>query len=170
MLKIGLGYDAHRLVKGRKLFLGGVEIPYDKGLEGHSDADVLLHAICDAILGALGKGDIGEKFPNTDPQYKNIASVILLKKVNDLTREEGYAVHHVDAVIIAQEPQLKDFKNRMRFHIAYELAVEEAMVNIKATTHEGMGFIGRKEGIAALATVTLIKKVDSLRCNSAINI
>lgn len=160
--RTGLGYDIHRLVKGRKLILGGVEIPYSKGLEGHSDADVLLHAICDAILGALGKGDIGEHFPNTDPLYKNVSSLVLLGKVNDLAQGEGYRVNNVDAVIQAQEPCLKEYKSQMRSHIAYKLAIDESCVNIKATTQEGLGALGKGEGIAAFATVLLIKKNTNL--------
>jgi 2-C-methyl-D-erythritol 2,4-cyclodiphosphate synthase len=153
--KIGIGYDAHRLVKGRKLFLGGVNIPHTKGLQGHSDADVVLHAICDAILGALGKGDIGEHFPNTDKQYKNISSLLLLKKVGGLARRAGYRIQNIDTVILAEEPNLKKFKPQMRGVIAESLGIEEEDVNIKATTNEGMGFIGKKEGIAATAVVLL---------------
>jgi 2-C-methyl-D-erythritol 2,4-cyclodiphosphate synthase len=155
--RTGIGYDVHKLVKGRKLMLGGVEVPYKLGLEGHSDADVVLHAICDAILGAAGKGDIGEHFPNTDPQYKNISSSILLKKVNQHVNDEGYKVANVDVMILAQEPKLAEFKPKMKFHIAYELAIDEAQVNIKAGTNEGLGFIGKKEGIACYATVLLKK-------------
>jgi len=154
-LKVGIGYDVHQLVEGRKLIIGGVEIPFNKGLEGHSDADVLLHAVCDAILGALGKGDIGELFPNTDPEYKDISSMVLLEKVATLAQEEGYAVRNVDTVLQAQAPNLKDYKSQMRFHIAYKLALDETMVNIKATTMEGLGSIGKGEGIAAFATVLL---------------
>jgi len=156
--RIGIGYDIHRLVEGRKLILGGVEIPYERGLEGHSDADVLLHAVCDAILGALGKGDIGEHFPNTDEQYKDISGLVLLEKVNAIVEEEGYRVNNVDCVIQAEEPNLKKYKSQMRFHIAYKLAVDEDAVNIKATTQEQLGAIGNKEGIAAFASVLLIKK------------
>ena len=155
--KIGIGYDIHRLVEGRKLILGGVEIPHKKGLDGHSDADVLVHAICDALLGALGKGDIGELFPNTDPQYRNISSMILLGKVNDLVQKEGYSIVNVDAIIQAEEPKLKEYKSQMRFHIAFKLALDEEMVNIKATTQEGLGAIGEKKGIAAFASVLLEK-------------
>jgi 2-C-methyl-D-erythritol 2,4-cyclodiphosphate synthase len=158
MHKVGIGYDAHRLVKGRKLFLGGVEVPHGKGLQGHSDADVLLHAICDALLGALGKGDIGEHFPNTNAKYKNISSLKLLKTVNDLVKKAGYTVNNVDAVVMAEEPNLKNFKGQMRLRIASELAIDEAAVNVKATTNEGMGFIGRREGMAAYATVSIAKK------------
>ena len=157
--KIGIGYDVHRLVKGRKLILGGVEIPHDKGLEGHSDADVLLHAVCDALLGALGKGDIGEHFPNTDDKYRNISSLVLLDKVNDLVREEGFRVINIDTVILAQQPNFKAYKSKMRFNIAYRLAIDEPAVNIKATTQEGLGFIGQEQGIAAYA-VALLAKIE----------
>ncbi len=155
--RIGIGYDVHRLVKGRKLFLGGVEIPHIKGLEGHSDADALLHALGDAILGALGRGDIGEHFPDTDPQYKGISSLRLLEQIFQLAVEQGYRVGNVDAVIIAQEPNIKAYKQQMRAHIARVLSLSEDSVNIKATTHEGMGCLGRAEGIAAQAAVVLIK-------------
>lgn len=155
--KVGIGYDIHRLVEGRKLILGGVDIPHSKGLDGHSDADVVIHAVCDAILGGLGRGDIGEYFPNTDPKFKNISSLVLLKKVNDIAQEDGYVVGNVDTVIQAEEPNLKKYKDQMKFHIAYELAIDEAAVNIKATTQEQLGAIGRKEGIAAFATVLLVK-------------
>ena len=158
MDRVGLGFDVHRLVAGRKLMLGGVEIPHPAGLEGHSDGDVLLHAICDAILGAAGKGDIGEHFPNTDNQYKNISSSILLKKLNQLVNDDGYKVVNVDVAVLVQEPKLVEYKPKMKFHIAYELAVDEAQVNIKATTNEGLGFIGKKEGIACYAVVLLKKE------------
>lgn len=154
----GIGYDIHRFAAGRKLMLGGVEIPYARGLEGHSDADVLLHAICDALLGAAGKGDIGEHFPNTDPRYKDISSSVLLKRVNEVLLNEGYTITNVDAVVLAEEPKLKDFKSKMRFHIAFTLALDESAVNIKATTQEGLGAIGKKEGIAAFATVSISKE------------
>jgi 2-C-methyl-D-erythritol 2,4-cyclodiphosphate synthase len=153
--KIGIGYDIHRLVEGRKLILGGVEIPYDRGLDGHSDADVLLHAVCDAVLGALGKGDIGEHFPNTDAGYKDISSVALLEKVQAIVIEEGYQVNNVDCVIQAEEPNLGKYKPQMCSHIADKLKIEESMVNIKATTNEQLGAIGKKEGIAAFASVLL---------------
>jgi len=156
--KIGIGYDIHRLAEGRKLILGGIEIPYERGLEGHSDADVLLHAVCDAILGALGKGDIGEHFPNTEEQYKDISSLVLLGKVNAIVEEEGYRVNNVDCVIQAEEPNLKNYKSQMCCSIASKLAVNEDAVNIKATTQEQLGAIGNKEGIAAFASVLLVKK------------
>ncbi len=156
--RIGIGYDIHRLAKGRKLILGGVEIPYERGLDGHSDADVLLHAVCDAILGALGKGDIGELFPNTDKRYKDISSLALLERVNAIATEEGYKISNIDCVIQAEEPNLKEYKIQMRNHIAEKLAVNENTVNIKATTQEQLGSIGNKEGIAAFASVLLIPR------------
>ena len=153
--RVGIGYDIHRLIEGRKLILGGVEIPYDRGLDGHSDADVLLHAVCDAVLGALGKGDIGEHFPNTDEKYKNISSLLLLEQVQSIVMEEGYQVSNVDCVIQAEEPNLKKYKPQMCSQIADKLKIGKEMVNIKATTHEQLGAIGKKEGIAAFASVLL---------------
>ena len=156
--KIGIGYDIHRLVEGRKLFLGGVEIPYIKGLLGHSDGDALLHAICDALLGALGEGDIGEHFPDTDPQYHNLSSVELLKAVKNLIEEKKFMIANVDTVVIAQEPKLVLFKKQIREKIAQILDIKEDCVNIKAKTNEGLGAIGREEGIAAYAAVNIISK------------
>jgi len=156
--KIGIGYDIHRLVEGRKLFLGGVEIPYIKGLLGHSDGDALLHAICDALLGALGEGDIGEHFPDTDPQYHNLSSVELLKAVKNLVEEKKFMIVNVDTVVIAQEPKLIPFKKQIRGKIAQILDIKEDCVNIKAKTNEGLGEIGREEGIAAYAAVNIISK------------
>ena len=156
-LRIGIGYDVHRLVKGRKLILGGVQIPFSRGLEGHSDADVVLHAICDAILGAAGCGDIGEHFPNTDKQYKNISSLVLLQDVNRLVGSKSYKVVNVDVAILAQEPKLLDYKSKMKNCIAAKLGINKILVNIKATTNEGLGFIGKGEGIACYATVLLNK-------------
>lgn len=158
MFKVGIGYDSHRLAKGRKLILGGVEISHDRGLAGHSDADVLTHAVCDALLGALGKGDIGKHFPDTDEQYRGIASLELLKQVNNLIRGEGFDVVNVDAVIIAEKPKLTDYRQDMRSNMASELGIEKEAVNIKATTNEGLGAIGREEGIAAQAVVLISKK------------
>ena len=159
--KVGMGYDVHCLVKGRKLILGGVEIPHTKGLKGHSDADVVLHALCDAILGAVGKGDIGELFPNTDAKFKNISSLVLLKNVCDLARKEGYRVINADTVILAEEPHLKDYKLKMRRTIAPVLGLAEKDMNIKATTQEGLGFIGEGKGIAAYAVVLVAKETAS---------
>jgi len=156
--KVGIGYDIHRLVPGRKLILGGIEIPHTKGLDGHSDADVLLHAVCDALLGALGKGDIGEHFPNTDPKYKGISSLKLLAQTFDLVRQDGFKVGNVDTMILAEEPNLKAFKPQMRSAIARALAINESDVNIKATTQEGLGFGSGADAMAAYASVLLMKE------------
>lgn len=156
--RTGIGYDIHRFVKGRKLILGGIEIPYEMGLDGHSDADVVTHAVCDALLGAVAAGDIGEHFPNTDPKYKDISSMVLLEQVVDLVQEQDYMIGNVDIIIQAEEPKLKDFKKQMKFHLAYKLAIDESAINIKATTQEGLGAIGEKKGIAAFASVLLRKK------------
>lgn len=153
--RTGIGYDIHRLVDERKLFIGGVEIPYIKGLLGHSDADVLLHAICDALLGACGESDIGELFPDTDPRYQNISSSELLKIVVDLIRKKNYEIVNIDSVVIAQEPKLSPFKKRIKENIAGILGVKEESVNIKAKTNEGLGEIGAKEAIVSYATVLL---------------
>ena len=155
--RIGIGYDSHRLVEGRKLFLGGVQIPYIKGLLSHSDGDCLIHAIADALLGALAQGDIGELFPDTDPQYKAIASAELLKKVLELVRKKGYTVSNVDTIIIAEEPKLSLFKDQIKESLSRILNIDNDRVGVKAKTNEGMGSLGRKEGIAAQAAV-LIKK------------
>jgi len=150
-MRVGFGYDVHPLVTGRPLFLGGIEIPYLFGLQGHSDADVLVHAICDALLGAVAEGDIGKHFPNTDPQYRDIRSSILLKKVMNKVKEKGFHLLNVDATIVAQRPKLSDFIPRMVRQIAEVLEIEPGRVNVKATTTEGLGFAGRGEGIAAYA-------------------
>jgi 2-C-methyl-D-erythritol 2,4-cyclodiphosphate synthase len=155
--RVGTGYDIHRLVRGRPLVLGGVRVPYPYGLAGHSDADALLHAVSDAILGAAGMGDIGEHFPNTDKRYKNISSLVLLRRVFELVARGGYAVGNVDTVILAEEPNLKKYKSRMRANIAKALHIQEGSVNIKATTNEGLGAVGRGEGIAAMAVVVLTR-------------
>ena len=154
--RVGIGYDSHRFTKGRRLVLGGIEVPYEYGLQGHSDADALLHAVCDAILGALGQGDIGEHFPDTDGRYKDIDSTLLMKEVFGLVRKAGYKVGNVDAVVLAQEPNLKAYKKGMAQIISSCLEMDAAAVNIKAKTNEGMGFVGRKEGVACWATVLLI--------------
>lgn len=158
--RTGIGYDIHRLVEGRKLILGGVEIPYIKGLDGHSDADVLLHAICDAILGALGEGDIGEHFPNTDERYRGISSLLLLEKVAVLARNKGYLVGNLDSIVIAEEPNLKSFKTQMKERIAGKLGIGAQQVNIKATTAEGVGSLGQKQAIAAYAAVLLVRNEE----------
>ncbi|MBN2516314.1 MAG: 2-C-methyl-D-erythritol 2,4-cyclodiphosphate synthase [Deltaproteobacteria bacterium] len=160
-MKVGVGFDSHRLVEGRSLILGGVEIPNDRGLLGHSDADVLLHTICDAILGALGEGDIGGHFPDTDPAYKNISSMKLLMIVKELASKKGYTVNNIDTTVIMEKPRLKGYVNKMIHNISQVLGIEEGMINIKATTNEGMGFIGRGEGIAAFAVVSM-RKGDSI--------
>ena len=157
-MRIGIGYDIHRLAEERKLFLAGVDIPYVKGLLGYSDGDVVLHAVSDAILGALSLGDIGRHFPNTDPQYKDIPSAKILKKVLELTAQKKFSVNNVDTVIIAEEPKLFPFKERMTEELAGILGIEKDRVNIKATTNEGVGSIGRGDAIAAYAVVTLVEK------------
>lgn len=155
--KIGIGYDVHRLVDGRRLFLGGVEIPYAKGLLGHSDADVLLHAVCDALLGAISNGDIGQHFPDSDPQYRGIASSALLARVNEMVRSKGYRVCNVDTVVIAQEPALGPFKKNIGQRIAGILGIDAELISVKAKTNEGLGDIGRIEAIAAYAVVMVSK-------------
>jgi 2-C-methyl-D-erythritol 2,4-cyclodiphosphate synthase len=159
MARIGTGYDVHRLVGGRKLMIGGVDIPYDKGLLGHSDADVLLHAICDAMLGAAGLGDIGRHFPDTAPLYKDISSLMLLEEVRRLLAEAGFRVNNVDATIVAENPKMAPHIPAMVANIAAAIKVDRSAVNVKATTTEGLGFAGRDEGIAAYA-VALIRKVE----------
>lgn len=158
MMRIGHGYDVHRLVEGRKLILGGVDVPYAKGLLGHSDADVLLHAISDAILGAIGEGDIGKHFPDTDPTYKGADSRKLLRHVMELAEKKGYRIGNVDATIVAQRPKLAPFIQQMRENIAETLGTESDRVNVKATTTEELGFAGRGEGIAAYSVALLAKK------------
>lgn len=160
MMRIGNGYDVHRLVKGRKLILGGVEIPHTMGLDGHSDADVLLHALCDAILGACGAGDIGHHFPDTDPQWKNISSLVLLQKVGQLCAQRRFRIANTDSIIVAQKPKLAPFMNEMKKNIADTLAIDIDQVNLKATTTEHLGFAGREEGIAAYSVVLIEGKSD----------
>ena len=161
-MRIGTGYDVHRLVPERKLILGGVEIPYEKGLLGHSDADVLLHAICDAMLGAAALGDIGKHFPDSDPAYKGISSLLLLKKTAELLEKRLFFIENIDATIIAQAPKLAPFIPEMKNNIAKALGLDENQVNVKATTEEGLGFTGAGEGIAAQA-VCLIQSIDEGR-------
>jgi 2-C-methyl-D-erythritol 2,4-cyclodiphosphate synthase len=156
--RIGSGVDYHKLVEGRDLWLGGVKIPHHKGALGHSDADVLLHAICDALLGALCLGDIGVHFPDTDAAYKNIDSKVLLKKTAELIKKEGYDVINVDSTLCLQSPKIKPYVDQMQKIIANLLAVTEKDISIKATTTEQLGFIGREEGLMAYATVLLMKK------------
>jgi 2-C-methyl-D-erythritol 2,4-cyclodiphosphate synthase len=158
-MRVGLGYDVHPLVTGRPLVLGGVRIPYLFGLRGHSDADVLLHAICDALLGAIAEGDIGRHFPDTDPQYKDIKSTLLLRQVGMKVREKGFRLVNIDSTIVAEKPKLIDFIPRMVKEIASVLEVDEGRVNVKATTTEGLGFAGRAEGIAARAVALVEENV-----------
>lgn len=154
-MKIGLGYDVHAFTKDRPLILGGVEIPYDKGLSGHSDADVLVHAACDALLGAAGMGDIGEHFPDTDPRYKNANSLDLLKAAWQLIYPRYQTIVNMDATIFAQAPRLSPYKAAMGDRLAAVLAIPADRINIKATTTEGLGFIGRGEGIAAMCAALI---------------
>jgi 2-C-methyl-D-erythritol 2,4-cyclodiphosphate synthase len=156
-MRVGFGYDVHAFVTGRPLFLGGIEIPYLFGLQGHSDADVLLHAICDALLGAIGEGDIGKHFPDTDPQYRDIRSTVLLKRVINKIKEKGFHLVNIDATIVAQKPKLSEFILRIVKQIADILEIEPGRVNVKATTTEGLGFAGRGEGIGAYA-VALVEE------------
>ncbi|MDD5439740.1 MAG: 2-C-methyl-D-erythritol 2,4-cyclodiphosphate synthase [Candidatus Omnitrophica bacterium] len=157
-MRIGIGYDIHRLREGRKLFLGGVEIPFAKGLEGHSDADVLLHAISDAILGAANAFDIGRHFPDTDKRYKNISSLELLRSVGKIIADKGYSVNNVDSVVIAEEPRISPFSEQMKTLIAGALGIDKDFVSIKATTNEGVGPTGRGEAIAAHAVCLIVKR------------
>ncbi|MFI3177051.1 MAG: 2-C-methyl-D-erythritol 2,4-cyclodiphosphate synthase [Eubacteriales bacterium] len=150
-MRIGMGYDVHRLVEGRELIIGGVTIPYEKGLLGHSDADVLVHAIMDALLGATALGDIGQHFPDTDPAYKGISSIALLEEVGVLLQKNGYHIVNIDSTIIAQEPKMKPHILQMREQIANALSVDRDIINVKATTEEGLGFTGSQEGIASNA-------------------
>ena len=154
--RIGHGYDVHRLVPGRKLILGGVEVPFDRGLLGHSDADVLTHAVMDALLGAAGLGDIGKLFPDSDPAYAGISSLLLLDRVAQRLREAGWQVGNVDATVLAQQPKLAPHIPKMRQNLARHLGILQEQVNVKATTTERLGFAGRGEGIAAQASATLV--------------
>ena len=155
MTRIGLGYDIHRLVPGRELVLGGENIPFDKGLLGHSDADVLVHAACDALLGAAGLGDIGEHFPDTDPRYRGAYSIDLLTAVYQKIKQNGLALVNMDATIFAQAPKLSPYKDRMVIRMADSMSVDRHRINIKATTNEGLGAIGHGNGIAAMCVVLL---------------
>lgn len=157
MFRVGFGYDVHRLVKGRDLIIGGVKIPYALGLMGHSDADVLTHAIMDGILGALSKGDIGGHFPDNDPQYKDINSLSMLKKVVEIVKQDNYQINNLDNTIVAEEPKLAPHIPAMIDKLSAVLGIGAAQLNIKATTSEGMGFYGRKEGIGAYSIVSLIR-------------
>lgn len=154
-MRVGMGYDVHRLVEGRALIVGGVEIPYEKGLLGHSDADVLLHAVMDALLGAAALGDIGTHFPDTDPRYKGASSLELLEKVGKLLEDNLYVIENIDATIIAQQPKMLPYREQMRENIARTLSLEIDQINVKATTEEGLGFTGSGEGISSQAVCAL---------------
>ncbi len=156
-MRIGHGYDVHRLVEGRKLILGGVDIPHEKGLDGHSDADVLVHAIMDSVIGALGLGDIGLHFPDNDMQYKNIDSLILAEKTTDLLKENGYKIANIDATLILQAPKVRPYIEQMRENIARVYSVDKSCINVKATTEEHLGFTGEKKGVAAHAVCLITK-------------
>lgn len=156
-MRVGIGYDVHRLTEGRKLILGGVEIEHTVGLLGHSDADVLLHAISDALLGAAALGDIGKHFPDSDPSYKGVSSLFLLSHVGRLLHEHGYAIGNVDATIVAQAPKLAPYIDAMRANIAEALAVDISAISVKATTTEGLGFAGTKEGMASYAVAMIVR-------------
>lgn len=159
-MRVGTGYDVHRLVEGRDLILGGVKIPFEKGLDGHSDADVIVHAIMDALLGAAALGDIGQHFPDTDPAYKGADSIALLGKVGALLEENNYMIENIDSTIIAQRPKLMNYLPRMRENVAAALGIEVSQVSIKATTEERLGFTGSGEGISAQAICCLIPVMD----------
>ncbi len=161
MFRVGIGYDVHKLVTGRSLILGGVEIPFERGLLGHSDADVLLHAIMDALLGAVSVGDIGKVFPDSDKTYKGISSLVLLEKVSDIIRLSGYSVVNIDSIIIAQKPKLAFYIAEMRKNISSILKISIESVSVKATTTENLGFEGKGEGIAAQAVVMVKEEVNS---------
>ena len=156
-MRVGMGYDVHRLTAGRKLILGGVEIPYGKGLLGHSDADVLVHAVMDALLGAAALGDIGKHFPDTDPEYEGVSSIRLLEHVGRLLDEKGYVIENIDATIVAQRPKMRPYIEQMRENIATALRIETNQVNVKATTEEGLGFTGTGEGISSQAVCAVEK-------------
>lgn len=163
MSRVGWGYDVHRLVEERKLIIGGVDIPYEKGLLGHSDADVLLHAIMDALLGAAALGDIGLHFPDSDPEYEGISSLRLLKKVGGLLTNHGYCINNIDATVVAQAPKMRPYIDEMRRNIAVHLGIPVDRVSVKATTEEGLGFTGAGEGIAAQAVCSIDRIADRVR-------
>ena len=164
-MHIGMGYDVHRLVEERKLIMGGVEIPFEKGLLGHSDADVLLHAIMDALLGAVALGDIGKFFPDNDPAYEGANSVMLLKKVGEMLQEQRFLIENIDATIIAQMPKMRPYIDQMRRNIADTLELDLSQVNVKATTEEGLGFTGTGEGISAQAICLLTTPAEAYSRN-----
>ena len=161
IMRVGMGYDVHKLVEGRDLILGGVKIPHTLGLLGHSDADVLIHAIMDALLGAAALGDIGKHFPDTDPKYKGISSIKLLEHVADLISEKGYVVENIDATIIAQKPKMRPYIEEMEKNIAKALGIDVSQINVKATTEEGLGFTGTEQGISSQAICALTTIYES---------
>ena len=152
-MQIGIGYDVHRLVTGRQLILGGALIAFEKGLLGHSDADVLVHAVCDALLGSVGLGDIGLHFPDTDPQFKNISSLKLLAQTNEMVRQKGFTICNIDTTIFAEAPKIGPYRDAMQKNLAHAVEVDPGCINIKATTTEGLGIIGQGEGIGAMSVV-----------------
>ena len=154
-MRIGMGYDVHKLISGRKLILGGVAIPFEKGLLGHSDADVLVHSICDALFGAAGLGDIGLHFPDSDPEFKDISSIKLLEKTNKMVYEKGFNLKNLDCTVFAQEPKISSFREKMQQNIARVMNTSTDCINIKATTTEGLGMFGRGEGIGAMCVVLI---------------
>lgn len=168
MLRVGIGYDVHRLITGRPLILGGIHVPFDSGLDGHSDADVVLHAICDALLGAANCGDMGELFPSSDPQYEGISSLILLERTVQHIRKHGYQPVQVDVTIVAQAPRLSPYKMAMRERISAVLGVPMDAVSVKATTTDKLGFTGRGEGIAAYA-VALVMRTDEMNASDGMS-
>ncbi len=156
-MNIGIGYDVHKLVAGRKLVLGGVVIPFEKGLLGHSDADVLVHAVCDALLGAAAMGDIGLHFPDTDPRFKNISSIKLLTETNAMVRDKGFTIGNIDVIIFAEAPKIGPYRKMMQEKLASTVEVDPGCINIKATTTEGLGIIGKGDGIGAMSVALLEK-------------
>ena len=166
-MRIGMGYDVHRLKKDCDLIIGGVNIPYEKGLLGHSDADVVVHAIMDALLGAAALGDIGKHFPDTDPQYKGISSITLLERVGELLEQENFFIENIDATIIAQAPKMRPYIDQMREDVANALKIDLSQINIKATTEEGLGFTGSGEGISSQAICILTTAVDMIEASVA---
>lgn len=165
-MRVGMGYDVHRLVENRKLVMGGVEIPYEKGLLGHSDADVILHAIMDALLGAAALGDIGKHFPDTNPEYEGASSIRLLEEVGKMLKENNYIIENIDGTIIAQRPKMRPYIDTMRGNIAAALKIDISQVNVKATTEEGLGFTGSGEGISAQAIASISSVANYLYENS----
>lgn len=161
-MRIGMGYDIHRLTAGRPLILGGVTIPFEKGLLGHSDADVLLHAVCDALLGAAGMGDIGLHFPDSDPRYKNADSLVLLKRVSEKLTENGFSILNVDATVLAEQPKIAPYRTEMQNNIADAVNIAPSQAHVKATTTEGLGNIGSGEAIAAMCVALIKQKNDNL--------